>query len=73
ELLQVPGIGPAKRRLLLSHFGSVQGVREAGEEAIATLPGFSRATARRLLEALARSSPTAPADAAAPAPPESPA
>ncbi|HEX5580036.1 MAG TPA: excinuclease ABC subunit UvrC, partial [Gemmatimonadaceae bacterium] len=60
ELLQVPGIGPAKRRLLLQHFGSVQGVREAGEEAVAALPGFGRATARRLLAALAESAPTAP-------------
>ncbi len=59
ELLSVPGIGPSKRRLLLSEFGSVQGVREAGEDAVAALPGFGRATARRLLAALEASSPTA--------------
>jgi excinuclease ABC subunit C len=35
ELLRVPGIGPVKRRALLREFGSVQGVREAGEDAIA--------------------------------------
>ncbi len=68
ELLQVPGIGPAKRRLLLSEFGSVQGVREAGEDAVAALPGFGRATARRLLEALAASAPTAPPVAGEPQP-----
>ncbi len=53
ELLKVPGIGPVKRRLLLREFGSVQGVRDAGEEAIAKLPGFNADRARKLLEILA--------------------
>ena len=66
ELLRVPGVGPSKRRLLLSEFGSVQGVREAGIDAIAALPGFSRTSAQRLLEALA---PGAIAGANAPIPP----
>jgi excinuclease ABC subunit C len=57
ELLRVPGIGPVKRRRLLREFGSVQGVREAGEEAIARLPGFNAERARKLLESLAATSP----------------
>jgi excinuclease ABC subunit C len=57
ELLKVPGIGPVKRRQLLKEFGSVQGVREAGEEAIAKLPGFNAERARRLLASLAATSP----------------
>jgi excinuclease ABC subunit C len=57
ELLKVPGIGPVKRRQLLKEFGSVQGVREAGEDAIAKLPGFNADRARKLLESLAASSP----------------
>ena len=57
ELLKVRGIGPVKRRLLLKEFGSVQGVREAGEEAIAKLPGFNAERARKLLESLAATSP----------------
>ncbi|HST07464.1 MAG TPA: excinuclease ABC subunit UvrC [Gemmatimonadaceae bacterium] len=57
ELLKVPGIGPVKRRLLLKEFGSVQGVRAAGEEAIAKLPGFNPERARKLLESLASSAP----------------
>jgi excinuclease ABC subunit C len=57
ELLRVPGIGPVKRRQLLHEFGSVQGVRDAGEEAIAKLPGFNAERARRLLESLAATSP----------------
>ena len=57
ELLKVPGIGPVKRRQLLKEFGSVQGVREAGEEAIARLPGFNADRARKLLESLASTAP----------------
>ncbi|HZE08021.1 MAG TPA: excinuclease ABC subunit UvrC [Gemmatimonadaceae bacterium] len=57
ELLKVPGIGPVKRRQLLQEFGSVQGVRDAGEEAIAKLPGFNVERARKLLESLAATSP----------------
>ena len=57
ELLKVPGIGPVKRRRLLQAFGSVQGVRDAGEEAIARVPGFNAERARKLLESLAASSP----------------
>ena len=68
ELLSIPGIGPSKRRELLRAFGSVQGVREATPEAIAELPGFSLATARRVLDALAARAPTAAAPAIATAP-----
>ncbi|HET6761043.1 MAG TPA: excinuclease ABC subunit UvrC [Gemmatimonadaceae bacterium] len=57
ELLKVPGIGPVKRRRLLQEFGSVQGVRDAGEEAIAKVPGFNAERARKLLESLAATSP----------------
>jgi excinuclease ABC subunit C len=57
ELLKVPGIGPVKRRRLLQEFGSVQGVRDAGEEAIARVPGFNAERARKLLESLAATSP----------------
>ncbi len=53
ELLKVPGIGPVKRRRLIQEFGSVQGVRDAGEEAIAKVPGFTVEQAKKLLEILA--------------------
>jgi excinuclease ABC subunit C len=52
ELLRIPGIGEKKRRALLEAFGSLQGVRDASPEAIATLPGFSLASARKLLASL---------------------
>src|SRR5690348_5839951 len=63
ELLKVPGIGDAKRRVLLEAFGSLQGVRDASVEAIAALPGFGRKTADRIVAALHESSPLAPATA----------
>ena len=63
ELLKVPGIGDAKRRVLLEAFGSLQGVRDAPVEAIAALPGFGRKTADRIVAALRESSPLAPAAA----------
>ncbi len=52
KLLEIPGIGPKRRRALLSAFGSLAGVRGADPDAIAALPGFTRASARRLLDAL---------------------
>ena len=52
ELLKIKGVGPEKRRALLNAFGSIQGVRDAGVEEIAKLPGFSAASAQRLLAAL---------------------
>jgi excinuclease ABC subunit C len=52
ELLRIRGIGPVKRRRLLQEFGSIQGVRDAGPEAIARVPGFTEASARELLASL---------------------
>lgn len=52
RLLELPGIGPTRRRTLLSAFGSLDGIRGASPEAIAALPGFSLASAHRLLAAL---------------------
>jgi len=52
ELLQVPGIGPGRRRALLERFGSLAGVRTATAAEIAALPGFSPRLADRLLEQL---------------------
>jgi excinuclease ABC subunit C len=59
ELLRIPGVGPVKRRALLTKFGSLQGVRAATAEQIAELPGWSQKAAGKLLDALKRSDPTA--------------
>lgn len=52
QLLQVPGIGPRKRALLLNAFGSLEGIRSATPHDIAQLPGFSLPAAEHLLLAL---------------------
>jgi excinuclease ABC subunit C len=62
ELLRIPGIGEKKRRRLLEIFGSLQGVRNATPEAIAALPGFSLASARKLLASLGVPMEPAPGD-----------
>jgi len=41
QLLEIPGVGPNRRRALLKEFGSVQGVKDAGLQAVAAVPGFS--------------------------------
>ena len=68
ELLQIPGVGPTKRRALLTAFGSLQGVKTASVDAIAELPGFSPVSARRLLLALGVSVPDLSPPTAADAP-----
>ena len=67
ELLKIPGVGPTKRRALLTAFGSIHGVRAATTEQIAELPGWSLKAAQKLQESLRQSDPTAPAAPAAPA------
>ncbi len=66
QLLEIPGVGPNRRRVLLTVFGSVQGVRDAGLEAIAAVPGFSTALAMKVLTGLGvevpAPTPFAPAD-----------
>jgi len=44
ELDDIPGVGPTKRRALLSRFGSVRGVRGASEAELATVVGKATAT-----------------------------
>jgi excinuclease ABC subunit C len=51
-LLDIPGIGASKRRLLLTTFGSLAGVKAATVADIAALKGFSTTSAQKLLDAL---------------------
>ena len=51
---------PYDGALLLSTFGSIQGVRDAAPEDIAKLPGFNLDRARKLQATLAEKAPTAP-------------
>jgi excinuclease ABC subunit C len=46
ELDEVPGIGAARKRALLMHFGSARGVKSAGLKDLEAVGGINRATAR---------------------------
>lgn len=48
ELDEVPGIGPARKRALLNHFGSARGVKAAGLADLEAAPGINKETARRV-------------------------
>ena len=47
-LLAIPGIGPRKAQLLLTHFGSLAGVKRADAGSLAAVPGIGEADARRI-------------------------
>jgi excinuclease ABC subunit C len=59
----VPGVGEARRRALLRHFGSVKRLRSATPEQVAEVPGFGPQLARAVVVALAAQSAQAPAPA----------
>lgn len=42
QLDAIPGVGPARRRALLKHFGSIDAIRVADVDALAAVPGIPR-------------------------------
>ena len=48
ELDEIDGIGSARKRALLNHFGSARGVKQAGLEDLQAAPGISRETAKKI-------------------------
>jgi excinuclease ABC subunit C len=48
----VPGLGPAKRKALLQHFGGLQGVLKAARSDLERAPGIGPALAQNLYDAL---------------------
>jgi len=48
----VPGLGPAKRKALLQHFGGLQGILKAGRMDLELAPGIGPALAQNLYDAL---------------------
>jgi excinuclease ABC subunit C len=48
ELDDIQGIGPARKRALLNHFGSARGVKQAGLPDLEAAPGVSKEIARRV-------------------------
>lgn len=47
---QVPGIGPARKRALLLHFGTARAVKSAGFDDLARVPGVSKAMAQTIYD-----------------------
>ena len=60
-LEEIPGVGPSRRKALLLHLGSAEGVADATEAQLAGVPGIGPELARQIHEALN----PAPADPAA--------
>jgi excinuclease ABC subunit C len=50
-LESIPGIGPTRRRRLLTQFGGMKGLERAGVEDLAHVPGISAQLARRIYDA----------------------
>ncbi len=48
ELDEIAGIGPARKRALLNHFGSARGVKGAGLADLEAAPGVSKEIARKV-------------------------
>jgi excinuclease ABC subunit C len=47
---EIPGVGPARKRALLLHFGTSRAVRGASLEDLERAPGVSKSVARRVFE-----------------------
>lgn len=49
-LSKIPGVGPKRRRALVRHFGSVENIRNAAMEELASVPSMSRSAAAAVYE-----------------------
>lgn len=50
---EIPGLGPARKKALLKHFGSVKKIRESAAEEIAQVPGIGPVLAAQIAQNLA--------------------
>ncbi|OTG88049.1 excinuclease ABC subunit C [Acinetobacter sp. ANC 4558] len=48
----IPGLGPKRRRDLLTHFGGIQGVLKASEKELTLVPGFGDVMAKTIYKVL---------------------
>ena len=49
-LQEIPGVGPARKRALLQHFGTLKAIERASPTDLATVPGLSAETARKIYD-----------------------
>lgn len=52
RLEEIGGIGPKRRKALISHFGGLQGITDAGVDQLSAVPGISRELAEKIYAAL---------------------
>ncbi len=50
QIDEIPGIGPVKRKALLKHFGSLEGIRNADVDDLCKAPGISKMLAQQIRE-----------------------
>ncbi len=50
QIDEIPGIGPVKRKALLKHFGSLEGIRDATVDELCKAPGISKMLAQQIRE-----------------------
>jgi len=50
ELDDVPGIGATRKKALLRHFGSLEKIKQATVEELATIPGMAKNAAREIIK-----------------------
>jgi excinuclease ABC subunit C len=48
QLDSIPGIGPAKRKALLKHFGDVDKIRRATTDELTAVPGITESLAQSI-------------------------
>lgn len=48
ELDEIPGIGPGRRQILLSHFGSVENMKQANLEELLAVPGIPKSIGEKV-------------------------
>ena len=51
-LESIPGIGPKRRRELLTHFGGLAGIKGASMQEIAKVPGINAHIAKQVYDAM---------------------
>ena len=52
SLEDIPGVGPARRRALLAHFGSIKKMKEADQDELCTVRGMNKTAAAAVYAAL---------------------